>query len=624
MTTPNDASGARAHYARRRDDARSVADGLGGRASAISLARVVVFLAFCGFGLAGRFAGWGQRGYTLSIAALVVFVVLMVLHDGVLERKKRADAAVAWANEGLERLDGKFAHDPRPGEPSPVDGHPYAGDLDVLGKGGLLQSIDTTRTAQGRALLASWLLAPAEAEEVRARQSAARDLASQPALLEALSIEGSIVAEEPPDPTPLLKWAREGTGLSQSPLVSVLTLLLPIATLFLLFGGGALPLPRALWAFLLLAQLAVRMRLRSGVQPAIEAASEHSGALTRVARMLQVIEQARFSDPALEALRARVAQGPASKEIAQLGRIVGFVDARRNEVFRFMISPLLLWDENCAFALERWRRRAGTRMPAHLEDLFRVEALAALGTRAFEHPEDAWPEIAADIRLDARGLAHPLIGEGRAVRNDVSFDRAGAVLLVTGSNMSGKSTLMRAIGTNVVLALAGANVRAHALTTAPFQVWTSMRVRDDLHAGISHFLAELKRLKAVVDAADAATNARPVLFLLDEILHGTNSRERHLGAQAIVRHLVQRLGCGAVSTHDLALASLEGELAGRVRNVHFREQIETVDGVETMTFDYVLRAGVVTSSNALRLMRMVGLDVDLNAKEAPLPVENAE
>jgi DNA mismatch repair ATPase MutS len=185
--------------------------------------------------------------------------------------------------------------------------------------------------------------------------------------------------------------------------------------------------------------------------------------------------------------------------------------------------------------------------------------------------------------------------------------------------MSGKSTLLRAMGSNVVLALAGAPVRATSLTLAPFDVHTSMRVRDSLSEGVSHFLAELRRLKQVVDAADDATKkkGRPVLFLLDEILHGTNSRERHLGARAIVRHLVDCRACGAVSTHDLALGALSEECPGKVHNVHFREQVAAgPDGKETMTFDYQLRPGVVTSSNALRLMKIVGIDVAI-PEDAP-------
>jgi DNA mismatch repair ATPase MutS len=228
--------------------------------------------------------------------------------------------------------------------------------------------------------------------------------------------------------------------------------------------------------------------------------------------------------------------------------------------------------------------------------------------------------------LDATGLAHPLLDPAKAVRNDVALGALGEVLLVTGSNMSGKSTLLRAMGTNVVLALAGAPVRATGLRTLPFDVRTSMRIRDDLHAGVSHFFAELRRLKEVVDVAndDAATRARPVLYLLDEILHGTNSRERHLGAAAIVRHLTERRACGAVSTHDLALGALEQELAGKLRNVHFEEQVRTAeDGTETMSFDYRLRSGVVASSNALRLMRIVGIDVPLPiAKSVPPPASD--
>jgi len=280
---------------------------------------------------------------------------------------------------------------------------------------------------------------------------------------------------------------------------------------------------------------------------------------------------------------------------------------------------MLAWDLNCAIALERWRAKGGGRLRGDLDALARLEALVALGTRAFERPHDAWPELVEDnvhMEFRAEKLGHPLIAPSKVVRNDVHVGAgAASVLLVTGSNMSGKSTLLRAVGANVVLALAGAPVRASSMRTSPFSVHTSMRVRDSLSEGVSHFFAELQRLKQVVDAADAATRdagARPVLFLLDEILHGTNSRERHLGARAIVRHLAASKACGAVSTHDLALAALESEVPGKVANVHFREQVSRdSSGKETMTFDYALLPGVVTSSNALRLMRIVGIDVPI-------------
>ncbi|MGZ3455149.1 MAG: MutS-related protein [Polyangiales bacterium] len=604
-------SAAEAHYARRRDDSKALAAALSSRSSAVSLARVLAFLGVVGFGLAARFSSLGSAAGALAGVSGLVFVALIFVHDRVLARLRRAEGSIAWAEEGIRRLAGDFAQEPRAGEPKAEDTHAYAGDLDVFGRGGILQSLDTTRTREARALLGKWLAAPAAAEEIRSRQSAARELAEKTDLREALAVEGGIVAEEPPSLAPLLAWARNGTGLTANAATQLLALVLPAVTIALIVFGGRLPIPRATWVFTLVTQFLLASRFRGKLKPAIDAASEHHDGLARFSRMLQVIETARFGGEHLASLHGRIAEGPASVAIARLGRIVGFVDARRNEVFKLLVAPLLLWDLNCALALERWRTQFGRAMQAQLDALFRVEALAALGTRAYEQPGDAWPTIGTEIVLEAKGVAHPLIPAQKAVRNDVSFDATRSILLVTGSNMSGKSTLMRAIGSNLVLALAGAPVRAKSLVTSPFRVWTSMRVRDDLHAGVSHFFAELKRLKAVVDAADVATESEPVLFLLDEILHGTNSRERHLGARGIVRHLSKKHACGAVSTHDLALAALEQELAGRVRNVHFREQVEMVDGKETMTFDYVLREGLVTSSNALRLMRIVGLDVDV-------------
>lgn len=610
------------HYALRRQETSKEVERLRVRSSAISLGRFVSFAGAVAGGLGARFAQLGNLGWGVAALCLAAFVVLVLVHDRILEHLRRAEAAAAWAEEGLARLAGKFAHDPRPGEPVPEDEHPYAGDLDIVGKGSLLQSLDTTRTRDGRALLARWLLEPADAAEVATRQACARDLAPRVELREALAVEGALVAEEPPTLEPLLKWMREGSGFAPSLGLRVLSLGLPASMLGLLIFGGALPIPRATWIAILLLQLAVSARYARFVAPAIAAAADHQAGLARFARMFSLLEHSQLDAEPLRQLRDSVASAPASTEIARLGRIVGFVEARRNEVFRLFIGPALMWDLNCGISLEHWRARAGRRFDEHLAALARFEALCALSARAFERPTDAWPEVVdEDVTFHASALGHPLIAFDKAVRNGVTFaegaDAAGFVLLITGSNMSGKSTLLRAVGANVVLALAGAPVRATSMRTASFSVWTSMRVRDSLSAGVSHFFAELRRLKAVSDAADQASQARPVLFLLDEILHGTNSRERHLGAQAIVRRLSTRRACGAISTHDLSLASLEQELPGKVRNVHFREQVEKVDGVETMTFDYRLREGVVTSSNALRLMRIVGLDVELPESERP-------
>jgi DNA mismatch repair ATPase MutS len=320
--------------------------------------------------------------------------------------------------------------------------------------------------------------------------------------------------------------------------------------------------------------------------------------------MLAHVEALRVESPVLRALQARLAASGAraTVEVERLRRIVGFLDARQNEVWRLFVGPVLLWDLNCVIALEAWRTRVGGSVRAWFDVLGEWEALASLAGFAFERPDHAYPDLDESPRFEAIALGHPLIAASKRVANDVALHGRGEALVVTGSNMSGKSTLLRAIGINAVLALAGAPVCARKLAFGPLDVVTSMRVRDSLEEGVSRFYAEVRKLKRVIERA---RSGRPTLFLLDEILHGTNSRERLIGARAIVRELLARGACGAVSTHDLALGDLEEAHAGKVKNVHFEEQVSG----DTMTFDYKLRTGVVKSSNALRIMRMVGIDV---------------
>jgi hypothetical protein len=624
---------AASHYRARRAAADVERKARAATANAYSLARLVTAAVALGAIFWGATRRAPESGALLAIA-VVVFIVLMVFHDRVLEQKARAERVIGWADEGLGRIAGAFARAPRPGEPTAEASHPYADDLDVLSKGGLLQSIDATRTREGRALLAAWLLAPADDEEIRERQRAAKELAPAVAVREALAVEGAAVAKDPPELSALYAWAESGPQFAPSAIEIALSFALPLVVVGSLIGASFVPMPplaRILWLPAVVLGLVIGSRHGASMRAALQAASRHAAPLSRFSAMLAVLESLDATSPLLVDLRTKAAG--ASREVRALGTIVSYVDARQNEVWRMLMGPALMWDFHCARALAAWRRRAGGQLRGWIDAVARMEAIASLATRAHERPADAWPTLidrALPPRLSARALAHPLLGDA-AVANDVSLGRAdvarldspptdgeaggaGHVLLVTGSNMSGKSTLMRAIGSNVVLALAGAPVRCAALTLSPFAVASSMRVRDDLAAGVSHFFAELRKLKAVLDDADAATadpSKRPTLFLLDEILHGTNSRERNLGARAIVRHLVARRAAGAVSTHDLALAALEAELPARVKNVHFRELIRAEpDGRETMSFDYRLREGPVTSSNALRLMKMVGIALD--------------
>ncbi len=580
------------------------------RAAAVGTARLLVAVAVVALLVAMVWAHLPSAGWGAVIALVAGFVALVVVHAGIHARKDRAAAALRFHERGLARLDDRWGEFPSTGARFLEGVHDYADDLDVFGRASLFQLIDATETRFGEERLAAWLAGGgASLDALRARQVAVRELAPRLELRENLSALGNVAAEDKPDPAPFLAWAEGALAmpaglLGRGPLLTVLARALPVATVALLALAPSLGLPRAVWLVPFVVQLAVIGATARYTSPIAEAASSREGALARFGEMLALIEAQTFEAADLVGLKRKLAASGASatREMARLRRILGFLDARQNEVWRIFIGPVLLWDLNCVLFLEAWRVRAGRSARIWLDAIGEIEALASLAGFAFERPDHTWPELDVAPRFEAEALAHPLIGASKRVANDVALRGRGEALVVTGSNMSGKSTLLRAMGVNAVLALAGAPVCARRFAFGPLHVVTSMRVRDSLEEGVSRFYAEVRKLKRVIDRA---RSGEPTLFLLDEILHGTNSRERLIGARAILRELVARGALGAVSTHDLAIGDLEESLPGKVTNVHFEEQVSG----DTMTFDYRLRPGVVQSSNALRIMKMVGIDV---------------
>ena len=325
--------------------------------------------------------------------------------------------------------------------------------------------------------------------------------------------------------------------------------------------------------------------------------------LRLLAEVLALVEAEPASSPPLARLHARLAAtgDTASHRIASLTRLVDLLESRQNQIFA-PVAMLLLWGTQLAWAIEAWRLKSGRALEEWVRVAGEFEALCSLAGYAFEHPSDPFPEIVESGPLmDATALAHPLIPASQVVANDVRLDAEVRVLVVSGSNMSGKSTLLRTVGVNVVLALAGAPVRAARLAVSPLALGATLRVQDSLQAGRSRFFAEISRLKHIVDLAAGPV---PVLFLLDELLSGTNSHDRRVGAAGIVRGLIDKGAIGLVTTHDLALAEVVSDLGVHARNVHFSDTFE--EG--TLNFDYRMREGVVRTSNALALMRSVGLD----------------
>ncbi|HJU76124.1 MAG TPA: hypothetical protein VJ717_20455, partial [Gemmatimonadaceae bacterium] len=364
----------------------------------------------------------------------------------------------------------------------------------------------------------------------------------------------------------------------------------------------------AWWGLPLIAGVILSFATVSQVHDAFERAGGADRALSRYTGLFEHATAMQFATPALQQLQRRLTAGGLSAPVCmrRLDRLVGFAQLRSGAaLLHFPIQALTLWDFHVLFALERWRRSAGPRLRDWFRALAELDALAVLAAPRDENPDWGTPQISDDPVFAARHIGHPLIPNDRRVSNDVEVGPPGTLLLVTGSNMSGKSTLLRAIGVNAVLAQAGTSVCAAQLRMPPVDLQTSVSVHDSLERGLSYFMAALARLKAVIDAAEHERPGRILMYLLDEILQGTNSIERGIAVRAVARHLLNARAIGAMTTHDLSLAG-EEPLSSAARLVHFTE---TVDEAGAMRFDYTLRPGLATSRNALRLMQLIGIDL---------------
>lgn len=587
-------------YRARHAERRGAADAALRRERVLSNLRLGVFAA--GAGIAWAVFGPREESLLWLLPPLAAFVGLVMWHDRVIQRRTEMERAAAFYQRGLARLEDRWAGGGEPGDRFLDPAHLYAGDLDLFGKGSLFELLSTARTPMGEETLAGWLLAPAEPAEIRARQAAVAELRPRLDLREDLARLGADVRAGV-DPELLGAWASAPAApvsrLARGAAVLLVALLAAASLCWWKLGTGAIPLLAVLVVEGLFAA-----RLRPRVAEVVRAAGRPARDLALLSQLLQRIEAERFETPRLVALRTSLDSDgePPSRRVARLKRLLELLEARQNQLFA-PVAALLLWTTQLALAIDAWRQASGAAVPRWLSAVGEFEALCALASHAYEHPQDPFPEILAEgPHYEAEALGHPLLPEARSIRNDLALGDGMRLLVVSGSNMSGKSTWLRTLGVNAVLAFAGAPVRARRMALSPLALGTSLRILDSLQSGASKFYAEITRIGAIVAAA---RGPRPLLFLLDEILNGTNSHDRRIGAEAIVRSLVERGAVGLVTTHDLALAKIADELAPRARNVHFEDQL--VDG--EMRFDYRLRPGVVARSNALALMRAVGLDV---------------
>jgi hypothetical protein len=608
-------------YSRRLEDRARTRKQLDLRERLVGNARLAIFFV----AVAIAFLGFGQ--HVLSpwwlILPVALFVWLLFVHGRVIRARYRASRAVSFYERGLARLDEDWKGKGQPGLRYKDEHHAYAADLDLFGTGSLFELLCTARTRTGEDTLAAWLLGPAGPGEVRARQAAVAELRDQLDLHEDLALLGAEVPEGV-DFAAVARWGASPPLLTRPwvrwPLMAlgILTLFCLVQWMLSFYHPGPADDPDldpvtaffvryGPWPFiaLCLVQGAISSFFLPAVLKVLRVAEKRSHDLALLANVLARLEEAKYTSPRLRRLQEML-EGPhherPSQRIAALGNLLDLLSSRRNPLFA-PFALILMWGTQMALALEGWRRHSGAEIAGWLDAVGQFEALCALATYAYENPGDPFPEILDGApRFEGRGLGHPLISRIKCVANDVQLGDPVHVLLVSGSNMSGKSTYLRTIGINAVLAMAGAPVRAESLRLTPLAIGATLRIQDSLQEGKSRFQAELERVRDVVTLSRGPL---PLLFLLDEIFAGTNSHDRRLGAQAVVLGLARRGALGLVTTHDLTLTQIVDELGERAKNVHFADKFED----EKMHFDYRVHEGVVRNSNALALMRALGLEV---------------
>jgi hypothetical protein len=588
------------------------------RLASIAAIALVAVLAF-GFGLVSPW--W-------ALFPLFGFLVLAIWHDRIIRAKNAMARAVLFYQQRIARIEDRWAGTGNPGARFSDGEHVYANDLDLFGQGSLFELLSLARTHVGEETLAAWLKGPAPLADLRVRQQAVGELRGRLDFREAMATAGAEAGEI--DTVALGAWANRALpAIGVFPQVAgvVAAVAIGITAWWWAVGGPMTPL-----VAVLLVKVCLSRAFQHRVSRVLEGVEEPIRQLDILSDALTDIEQLQVESPRLKDLRAAlVVDGVLpSQAVRQLQRLANMLEWPRNAFFA-PIGAALSWTTYIAAAIERWRRQFGPRVPAWLNILGEYEALNSLAAYHYEHPGDPFPTFLDEgpATFDGVQLGHPLIPAAHMILNDVQLASDVRLLIISGSNMSGKSTLLRTVGINIVMAMAGAPVRAARLTLTPLAVGATLHIQDSLQAGRSRFFTEISRVRKISELAgsvrgpasdgfsfapgDASARApaagedKPeLLFLLDELFQGTNSHDRRVGAAAVLRNLVGLGAIGLITTHDLALTTIAAELDGRAVNVHFEDTLR--DG--EMIFDYKMRPGPVTHSNALALMRAVGLSVN--------------
>lgn len=538
------------------------------------------------------------------IAILILFVAAFAVHENVIKRRKFREALKAVDENEIKAMHGEFLEFD-PGDEFFSVEHEYSSDLDIFGKRSVFHYLNRTTTSIGKKFLSDWLRKFPEklrAEEQRKKQEAIKELAGKIDLRQNIQAHGMGIEDS-------LKRLESFQGLFDEPIFVLNNkFLLVFIHVFPLITLGAIVLIffKVSWLVALsmvLIQGLVNRSMKEKRQLLYTLISRHTKILTAYSKIMKEIENEEFSSRKLRELRAElfVQNRPASFHIKKMSSILAYFDLRLSREFHVLFNNLLFWDLHCVFRIEKWKKRVGPEVRKWFDVIGNFDALSSLANAFFNNPDWTMPEvIESGFRLEAESIGHPLIPKEENVHNDMTFQGKRNILIVTGPNMAGKTTFLKTLGVNVVLALAGAPVCARRFVISPLKVYTSMKVTDSLDKKLSLFYAEVQRLKMIMDAI---SRKEPVFFLIDEMLKGTNESDRHKGAIALIRQLVENDADGVLATHDLELTKLEKEYPEAIDNYHFDGYIEG----DKLLFDYILREGICQSSNALELMKKAGL-----------------
>ena len=553
---------------------------------------------------------WLLSSYGMLASAIIFIVGLAIFLFAVRKDLANKDAIshherlININEQELLYLQHRYTHQ-KDGSEFYNDEHPYAGDLDIFGRASLYQYINRTNSEQGNRLFSDWLLAPASPRTIEARQKAVQELVQQTNWRQELQAHGSASTISIATEKKMEEWLREKNQFVDKKIWQLIRFVIPVIAISVLFCFLFDVITYQLFLQSLLVFTIIAFAITRSIILLYRKLNKITGQMEVLSNSIACIEQATFKDPLLVELKDQFHSktNKASQQILQLKNIFNRFDYRLNPVVFVPLNIFLLWDLQQVLQLEKWKQKNNQQIGHWFSSLAALESLSSIATLAFNHPHWSFPKLKTDEpTFIAEKLGHPLIDEKKNVLNDFSTVGREQVNLITGSNMAGKSTFLRSVGVNMVLAGMGAPVCAKQLTVTPLKVMSSMRIKDNLEESTSTFYAELKKLKQIIDAVN---NNEAVFILLDEILRGTNSNDRHSGSKALIKQLLHHKATGILATHDLELANLAKEFPAGIHNYHFDVQVNK----DELYFDYKLKRGICQSMNASILMKKIGIEL---------------